>query len=163
RRLVLARDRFGEKPLFYYQSHAQFAFASELKALLLVSKVPRRLNICALDDYLALGYISGTSTIFEDMHQLPPAHFLVWEHGNITIKPYWNLSFDTTCRDDEQTALARIRELIRESVKARLMSDVPLGALLSGGIDSSAVVGFMAQLMDRPVKTFSIGFKEDDF
>jgi asparagine synthase (glutamine-hydrolysing) len=160
RKLVLARDRFGEKPLFFYHDDRQLAFASELKALTQVAGVPRQIDILALDDYLALGYIPAPATIFAGIQQLPPAHQLVWQAGHCRIRPYWQLSFYPTCPDDEATAIATTRDLLREAVRKQLMSDVPLGAFLSGGIDSSAVVGMMAQIMNRPVETFSIGFEE---
>ncbi len=163
RRLLLARDRLGEKPLFYASDGRQIAFASEMKALTQVPGVPRRLNLAALDDYLALGYTPGPATIFHDVWQLPPAHLLAWEAGRVTVRPYWRLSFEPTSTDDEATAVAPTRVLRPEAGGARLMSEVPLGAFLSGGVDSSTVVGFMAGLSDIPVKTFSIGFEEDDY
>ncbi len=161
-RLLLARDRFGKKPLNYYWDGQRLIFGSEIKSIL-EAGIAREINHTALDEYLVYRYVPAPNTLFKGVQKLPAGHTLAYEHGNISIKRYWYLSFLPTCHDDEATAIERIRELIKDAVRVRLMSEVPLGAFLSGGIDSSVVVGFMSQMMSQPVKTFSIGFEEDDY
>lgn len=161
-RLLLARDRFGKKPLNYYWDGQQLIFGSEIKSIL-ATGIARELNPQALDDYLLYRYVPAPHTIFQNIFKLPAAHTLIWEQGTIKIERYWDLPFAPVCHDDEQTAIERTRELLRDAVKVRLMSDVPLGAFLSGGVDSSLVVGLMSQLLEQPVKTFSIGFVEDGY
>ncbi|MGH2361269.1 MAG: asparagine synthase (glutamine-hydrolyzing), partial [bacterium] len=125
--------------------------------------IPREVDAVALDEYLVYGYVPAPRTIFKHVLKVPAAHTLTLERGTLTLRRYWELSFTPTCHDDEEVALERTRELIRDAVRVRLVSDVPLGAFLSGGVDSSVVVGFMSQLLSHPVKTFSIGFQEADF
>lgn len=161
-RLLLARDRFGKKPLQYYWDGHRFLFGSEIKSLL-AAGVPRQINPLALDDYLAFGYVPAPLTLFEGVLKVPAAHTLSFEKQKITLQRYWDLSFTPTCQDDEKAASERVRELLRDAVAVRLMSEVPLGAFLSGGVDSSLVVGLMSQMMPQPVKTFSIGFEEEAF
>jgi asparagine synthase (glutamine-hydrolysing) len=161
-RLLIARDRFGKKPLNYYWDGQRLVFGSEIKSLLKAA-IPRTINPLALDEYLVYGYVPTPNTLFQQVMKLPAAHILTYEKGQISIKRYWDLPFITTCNDDEATALERIRALLEDAVKVRLMSEVPLGAFLSGGIDSSAVVGLMSRMLSQPVKTFSIGFEEDDY
>ena len=161
-RLLAARDRFGKKPLHYYWDGQRLIFGSEMKSIL-EAEVAREVNPCALDDYLAYSYVPSPTTIFKDILKLPPAHILIYEDGHISTKCYWDLPFTPTCQDDEATAIERTRALLKDAVHVRLMSEVPLGAFLSGGVDSSLVVGLMSQMMSRPVKTFSIGFEEDWF
>ncbi len=161
-RLLAARDRFGKKPLNYYWDGQRLIFGSEIKSIL-EAGIPREVNHIALDEYLVYRCVPAPNTLFEGVMKLPPAHILVYENGQISTKGYWELPFKPTCRDDEATAIERIRALLKEAVEVRLMSEVPLGAFLSGGIDSSIVVGLMSSMMSQPVKTFSIGFEEDDF
>lgn len=161
-RLVLARDRFGKKPLNYYWDGQRLFFGSEIKSLL-QADLPRAVDALALDEYLVYSYVPTPRTLFKHIAKLPAAHLLVYEEGRISVKRYWELPFTPTCRDDETTAIARVRTLLEEAVRIRLMSEVPLGAFLSGGVDSSLVVGLMSQMSSQPVKTFSIGFAEDDF
>jgi len=161
-RLLAARDRFGKKPLNYYWDGARLIFGSEIKSIL-EAGIPRELNPIALDEYLVYSYVPAPNTMFKNVLKLPAAHVLIYEHGQIRTQRYWDLPYTTTCYDDEATAVARTRELLEDAVRVRLMSEVPLGAFLSGGIDSSVVVGLMSQMMSQPVKTFSIGFDEDDF
>ncbi len=166
RRLFMARDRLGKKPLVYFHQNGHFAFASEIKALLQVPGVERRVNINALHHYLTYQYVPSPDTIFEGIKKLPPAHYLLYERdGNIKIVRYWRLHFPSIQKthSDLQELSDRIRAELEESVKLRLISDVPLGAFLSGGIDSSIVVGIMAKLSSKPVQTFSIGFEEKEF
>lgn len=162
RRLLAARDRFGKKPFNYYWDGQQLIFGSEIKSLL-EADIPRVINPYALDDYLVYRYVPAPETLFKNIMKLPAAHLLIYEEGQIRTRRYWELSFTPTCRDDEATAIERTRMLLKEAVQVRLMSEVPLGAFLSGGIDSSIVVGLMSSLLPHPVKTFSIGFEEDDY
>jgi asparagine synthase (glutamine-hydrolysing) len=162
RRLRAARDRFGKKPLNYYWDGEKLIFGSEIKSIL-EAGIPREVNPIALDEYLVYRCIPAPNTLFRGVMKLPAAHILVYENGQISTKRYWELPFTPTCRDDEATAIERTRALLKEAVEVRLMSEVPLGAFLSGGIDSSIVVGLMSSMMSQPVKTFSIGFEEDDF
>jgi asparagine synthase (glutamine-hydrolysing) len=163
RRLLLARDRVGKKPLFYRLAADSLAFASEIKAILQDPTVPREMNVQAMHDYLTYQYVPPPATIFKGINKLPPAHTLVWEQGQVRIERYWDLYYTPKLKLSEEEAGQRLRELLRQAVRMRLMSEVPLGALLSGGIDSSFVVAIMAEMMDQPVKTFSIGFAERDF
>jgi asparagine synthase (glutamine-hydrolysing) len=164
RRLVLARDRFGKKPLFYYQDAHLLLFGSEMKALLAYGGIDRQVNLRALHEYLTYGYIVGEQSILKGIHRLPPAHMLVVQNGQVLCRPYWTFTFQPAARPpDEVEAVERLEELLRQAVRRRLMSDVPLGAFLSGGLDSSMVVAFMAELSERPVKTFTVGFEESDY
>jgi len=161
-RLLAARDRFGKKPLNYYWDGEKLIFGSEIKSIL-EAGIPREVNDIALDEYLVYHCVPAPNTLFKGVMKLPAAHILVYENGQISTKRYWELPFTPTCRDDEATAIERTRALLKDAVEVRLMSEVPLGAFLSGGIDSSMVVGLMSSMMSQPVKTFSIGFEEDDF
>lgn len=158
--LFLARDRLGKKPLYYTFLGDRFCiFASELKALLATSKVSKRIQLASVDTYLAFGYVPDPDTIYEGIFKLPPGHHLYLERGQPPTAPseYWRCSFHDTAVS-EASATATLLDLLNESIKIRLMSDVPLGAFLSGGVDSSGIVAMMARQMDSPVKTFSIGF-----
>lgn len=166
KRLFLARDRLGKKPLVYSHRNGQFAFASEIKALLQIPWVERSVNPLAIHHYLTYQYIPSPETIFEGIQKLPPAHYLLYDsHGNLKIERYWRLNYNSQekRKDDVEELSEIIREKLEESVKLRLISDVPLGAFLSGGIDSSLIVGLMAKNGGPPVKTFSIGFEEQEF
>lgn len=162
RRLLAARDRFGKKPLNYYWDGRRLIFGSEIKSLLLAG-IPREVNPVALDEYVAYGYTPGPNTLFRGVQKLPAAHILTYEDNKLSIERYWDLSFSPTCDDDEATAIERTRALLEDAVRVRLMSEVPLGAFLSGGVDSSVVVGLMSRMMSQPVKTFSIGFEERQY
>lgn len=163
RRLVLARDRVGKKPLFYAVDRGGIRFASELKALLVEGPAPP-VDPVAIHHYLTFQYVPGPLTIFQGIRKLPPGHVLVYEEGRVVERAYWTLTYDDREQGrsdaDYQEEFA---DLLTESVRLRLISDVPLGAFLSGGVDSSSVVAIMSRLLDRPVKTFSIGFREKDF
>ena len=164
RTLFLARDRAGKKPVYYTTTPTgTFVFASELKSLLEHPEVQRDLNAEALDAYFTLGYVPDPLSIFRDIHKLPPGHYLTLTNGQVTVKQYWDFEFQPAASRNEADYLDELRALLDESVRLRLISDVPLGAFLSGGIDSSTVVGLMARHMDQPVKTFSIGFHEDSY
>jgi len=159
-RLVLVRDRLGKKPLLWtLLPDGALAFASELKALLRLPQLERRVDPAALDAYLALGYVPGPRTALAGVHKVPPGHLLVWEGGEPRVERYWAPRVDETERSDEEW-LALVRETVTAAVRRRLVADVPLGALLSGGMDSSVVVAAMAQASPEPVRTFSVGFRD---
>lgn len=163
-RLVLARDRMGKKPLFYAFNGKFLAFASELRSLASADGLDKRIDLRAVDAYLTLQYIPSPLSIFKGVQKLPSASVLVLEKGKVSVHKYWRLPLDAPKLD---LPVAEIKErLYREVLEAtriRLISEVPLGAFLSGGIDSSVVVALMARLSDQPVKTFCIGFKEAEF
>jgi len=163
-RLLLVRDRLGQKPLFYTETTRRFLFGSEIKSLLQDAEQPRTPNPNALYHFLSLGYVPGEASAFAGIRSLPPAHMLVYQNGQARLQRYWSLSYapsqpDSTTADPRTVAL-ELMDRLGECVRMRLMSDVPLGAFLSGGIDSAAVVTLMTRFMDRPVKTFSIAFRE---
>lgn len=165
KKLFIARDRVGKKPLYYSVTRqGTFVFGSELKSLLKHPEVEREINPQALDAYFSLGYVPDPLTIFHNIEKLPPGHHLTFTKGRLTLERYWDFRYEANGnghRADDY--LEELRELLEESVRLRLVSDVPLGAFLSGGIDSSTVVALMARNMDQPVKTFSIGFNEDSY
>jgi asparagine synthase (glutamine-hydrolysing) len=164
RRLVLVRDRLGIKPLYYWPQRNRLLFGSELKCLLEVPGDRPPIDLQALNCYVSLGYCPDPDSIFTGIHKLPPGHMLIARPGSTEVRQYWELPWpDESAPASEEECCERLRELMLESVRLRLISDVPLGALLSGGLDSSIVVALMSRLMDRPVKTFSIGFPEKDF
>lgn len=163
-RLFLARDRIGKKPMIYTLQKSFLAFASELRALLKLPEVSREMDPQALDLYLSLQYIPSPKTVFSSISKLPPAHYLIYEKGQVKIERYWDLPLEAKPSTlDPLEAQEMIREKLKEAVRLRMIADVPLGAFLSGGIDSSCVVALMSRLSERPVKTFSIGFQEQDF
>jgi asparagine synthase (glutamine-hydrolysing) len=160
-RLVLARDRLGKKPLLWTRlPDGTLAFASELKALLRLPQVSREIDLGAVDAYLALQYVPGDRTALRDIHKLPPGHVLVAEGGTERIERYWHPEAIAAPSAQEGEWLERVRATVGEAVRKRLVADVPLGALLSGGIDSSIVVALMAQASSQPVRTFTVGFPD---
>jgi len=159
-RLFLARDRLGVKPLYYWHRGTQLAFASELKALLCLPPVSRQLDYEALDRYLTFLYIPAPSTIFHDVRKLPPACWLSFSKGVVRVERYWRLPGPRAGGSPTPNLVEAVRERLERAVRVRLMSEVPLGAFLSGGIDSSCVVALMSQCLDKPVQTFSIGFEK---
>ncbi len=164
RRLLLARDRVGKKPLLYATlSDGGLAFASEFQGMLAHPGVDRTVNRSTFGSYLTYGYIPSPETAFAGIRKLPPAHWLLWKEGRATIERYWQLDYTPKTTLSEPEACEALLTELREAVRLRMIADVPLGAFLSGGIDSSAVVALMSQLSDRPVKTFSIGFEEAAF
>ncbi len=158
RTLFLARDRVGKKPLFYFHGADRFLFASEIKALLTDSTIPRQPDPIAIDHFLALGYVPGPRTAFLHIQKLPPAHWLELRDGKVEFGRYWKLRYTPKRKISMEDAVSELRWRLAEAVRLRLVSDVPLGAFLSGGVDSSAVVIHMAEAMNRPVRTFSVGF-----
>ncbi|MCI0490566.1 MAG: asparagine synthase (glutamine-hydrolyzing) [Blastocatellia bacterium] len=167
RKLFMARDRVGVKPLHYCLTGDTLIFASEIKSLLQHPFAGREVNLEAISDFLSYGYVPDPATAFRGIFKLPPGHTLTFKDSRLTIRPYWDFHYPETRAGspvrEESYYIERLRELLAESVGLRLISDVPLGAFLSGGIDSSTVVAMMARHMDRPVKTFSIGFSESSF
>lgn len=165
RTLFLARDRLGQKPLYYWCDPAAgvFAFASEIKSLLEIPGLPRDVSPEAIHDYLTFYYVPHPHSIFKAVSKLPPAHTLLWRDGRTTTRRYWRPEY----RPDESARPAdlaeQVRETLTEATRIRLISDVPLGAFLSGGMDSSIVVALMSKLTNAPVKTFSIGFEERQY
>ncbi|MFL6275141.1 MAG: asparagine synthase (glutamine-hydrolyzing) [Blastocatellia bacterium] len=162
-RLLLARDRVGKKPLLYATIGSELVFASEFQALLCHPRVSREINPEAISDYLSFLCVPAPQTAFRAIRKLEPGHTLVWQRGEVKIERYWSLDFKTKIDITEAEAGERAIALLRDAVRVRLMADVPLGAFLSGGIDSSAVVALMSELSSTRVKTFSIGFDEKDF
>ena len=180
KRLLLARDRAGKKPLFYRLDRGQLTFASELKSLLLVPGAPRRLNKRAIDSYLCYQYVPHPDCILEGYHKLPPAHVAAFENGRLDVSRYWRPPFESGARfqradsDAEPGTLKtcpttatdwqrELRRTLTEAVRLRMRSDVPLGAFLSGGIDSTIITGLMQEQSDRPVHSFSMGFPIKEF
>ncbi|HEY5546118.1 MAG TPA: asparagine synthase (glutamine-hydrolyzing) [Gemmatimonadaceae bacterium] len=163
RELLLARDRFGVKPLYYvHTADGALYFASEIKALLAADAVRATLNLRAFPDYLANHGTCGDDTLFEGVKRLPPGRTLVWRDGSIRIDRYWSLSFNPAAIDrrPDRVLIDEYRERFRESVRLRLMADVPLGMFLSGGIDSASITAMMSTLVDDPIMTFSVAFAE---
>jgi len=164
--LFLARDRLGVKPLYYAMlADGSLLFGSELKSLLAHGGLRREVDPLALEEYFALGYVAEPRCIFRDARKLPPAHTLLWRRGQPapTQRPYWDVRFSLDARISEAEAQEELVRRLRESIQLRLVSEVPLGAFLSGGVDSSAVVALMAGLSADPVNTCSIGFTDPDF
>ncbi len=160
KRLLLARDRLGKKPLVYAEIGPTLCFASEFQALLQFPEVSRDLDLGALGDYLAYGYVPAPASIYQAVRKLAPGHRLVWEGGQARVERYWNLEYLPKLKLTEEEALQELEHRLTEAVRLRLVADVPVGALLSGGVDSSTVVALMARLSPGRVKTFSIGFED---
>jgi asparagine synthase (glutamine-hydrolysing) len=165
-RFVLARDRFGKKPLHYWRYNNGLAFASEIKAFFHHPEFHPQLDLKSLSKYLAYEYVPVPHTIYKDVFKVPPGNYLTYDGATISIKPYWDIDFTENSignlkqNDIEQTLV----ELLKKAIEKRLMSDVPLGAFLSGGIDSSTIIALMSELMDpHLIKTFSIGFEDKSF
>jgi asparagine synthase (glutamine-hydrolysing) len=162
KQLFCARDRFGIKPFYYYIDNSKFVFGSEIKAILKSDGIDKKLSYDALDSYFAFKYITSDLSIYTNIKKLQPGHYLVLSFKskvNIEIKRYWEIDFEPDYSKTESQWMDEIEENFSETVKLHMMSDVPLGAFLSGGIDSSSVVAMMAKNSSQPIKTFSIGFK----
>lgn len=162
-RLVLARDRIGQKPLYYAVKDGRLVFGSELKCLAAVDGLCEEIDPAAIDEYLLYQYIPHPGTIWKGVRKLAPGHFAIFENGQVKVERYWNFdpSIERPIRHDQ--ACEQLRELLTDSVKLRMQSDVPLGSFLSGGIDSSLITAIAQQHSDQPVRTFSIGFPVADF
>jgi len=162
--LLLARDRLGQKPLVYTVHRGNLIFASEIKSILEYPDLKREVDMDALHYYLTYQFVPSPFTMFEGIKKLPPANILLCDRkGNIKLERYWELNYKNKLKLGEKEYSRKILDLLKESTKMRLISDVPLGAFLSGGLDSSTVVGVMSRLVDKPVKTFSVGFEEKSF
>ncbi|MEO8391393.1 MAG: asparagine synthase (glutamine-hydrolyzing) [Chloroflexota bacterium] len=160
RRLLIARDHLGVKPMYYTQRDHRLVFGSEIKALLQHPDVHAALNLEGLSEFLSLRYVPAPQTMFEGIFALPPGHLLLCDENGITVQPYWDVVYNTDQpQHTEAEYTERLESLLDESVKMQLMSDVPFGAFLSGGIDSSTIVALMSRHLNTPVKTFSVGFK----
>ena len=164
RTLFIARDRVGKKPLYYTTTpEGTFLFGSELKSLIEHPELRRDIDLEALDAFITFGYVPDPLSIFKGVHKLPPGHHLTFKDGRVEVSEYWDFRFAPDARRGEEETIESLRALLDDAVRARLIADVPLGAFLSGGVDSSAVVGLMARHTAGRVKTFSIGFREDSF
>jgi len=164
RRLLLARDRLGKKPMYYALSDGRLLFASEIKAILAVAPELSSINRQALRQYFYFGYIPDPETAFQPIQKLPPGHLLEFERGEVRVRQYWDLpQYGTYSPTSEEACLEELEDRLAEAVRIRLLADVPLGALLSGGTDSSTVVALMARASPTAVKTFCIGFRHSDF
>jgi asparagine synthase (glutamine-hydrolysing) len=163
RTLFLARDRLGKKPLFYYQDADRFVFASEPKAILQDPEVAAEPDHVALHHYLTYGYVPGPWSAFRGVRKLPPAHYLVLRDGQASLHRYWALRYTPKRSEDEPALIEELLARLGEAVRLRLISDVPVGALLSGGLDSSAVVALIRRVTSGPIRTFSIGFDRPDY
>lgn len=161
--LFLARDRVGKKPLYYFHAQDTFVFASEIKSILQDERYLRKPDLIAIHHYLTYQSVPSPWSAFEGIKKLPPAHYLMLRNGKAEIKRYWRLSYRPKHALNETAIQDELREKIREAIRIRLISDVPLGAFLSGGMDSSIVVALMSEVMSEPVKTFSIGFYEEAY
>ena len=162
-KLLLARDRVGKKPLYYAADAKRILFGSELKCLLATDSLPRDIDTQALSDYFSLGYVPAPKTIYRAAKKLLPGHYLVASAKGVRIERYWDISFNHVENRSEEEWCEILRHQLCEVTRMRLMSEVPLGAFLSGGVDSSAVVAMMAKIMRRPVTTCSIGFEEQEY
>ena len=162
RELLLVRDRLGVKPLYYYFNGRQLVFASEIKAILQVPEVEREINPQALYHYLGYEFVPAPETIMRNIYKIPPGHFLRCKDGNIEVRRYWDVKFQTADHPKSYYE-ERLRDLLAEAVRKRLVSDVPLGVFLSGGLDSSAVVAFMSQCGVDPIQTFALGYADPSF
>jgi asparagine synthase (glutamine-hydrolysing) len=163
RTLLLARDRAGIKPLFYSAHGGRLYFGSELKSLIAAGAVTREIDLSALDHYLSFLYAPRDRAVFKGVSKLRPGHYLVWRDGRITIHQYWAVGATEAFQGSAEDAAAALGRVLGDAVRSHMVSDVPIGAFLSGGIDSSVVVGLMARASSAPVKTFSIGFDEPQF
>ncbi len=162
-RLILARDRLGQKPLVYRHDPGRLLFASELKSLLQVPDLPRRLDSTALDHYLTYQYVPHPQSIFQGFRKLPPGHYAVYEDDRLAVQPYWQPDFNRPWQGTEREASEQLKTLLTASVELRMQSDVPLGAFLSGGVDSSLIVALMQRASSQPTRTFSIGFSVREY
>jgi asparagine synthase (glutamine-hydrolysing) len=163
RTMVVARDRVGIKPMHYAVAGGRLYFGSEIKSLLCAPDLPRDLNPDALDHYLSFLYAPRDASFFAHVRKLPPGHFLVWRDGHLTTTPYWQPGAKEPFKGTEADAVDELKRVLMDAVRAHLISDVPLGAFLSGGIDSSVVVAMMSRVSGARVKTFSIGFDQPQY
>jgi asparagine synthase (glutamine-hydrolysing) len=163
KKLFLARDRLGQKPLYYTQNGTTFIFASEVKAILAAREVEREIDLNSLHHYLSLRFIPSPETMFQSIQKLPPAHYLIYQNGSVTTTRYWSLSFREKLNYPESDLIEILGGKLKEVVESHLVSDVPVGAFLSGGMDSSMIVAMMNHVTTEQFRTFSIGVSEQDF
>ncbi|MCA9471140.1 MAG: asparagine synthase (glutamine-hydrolyzing) [Nitrospirales bacterium] len=163
RQLILARDRVGKKPLFYAYDKGRVVFGSEMKAVLAAPDVSREVDLEALSDYISLLYVPAPKSIFKAVRKVLPGHYVVISDRGLRDEEYWDIDFSRTVIKSEREWCEQLLDTYREAVQLRLISEVPLGAFLSGGVDSSSVVGLMTQITGKPVTTTSIGFEEQEF
>ncbi|GAC1380558.1 MAG: asparagine synthase (glutamine-hydrolyzing) [Ktedonobacteraceae bacterium] len=163
RRLLLARDRIGKKPLYYTRVDGNLIFASEIKSLLCHPQVKRQADVQALADFLSVRYVPGPATLFANIYKILPGHWLLCENDTLREQCYWDYTFGKTEQRPLEEYIQGIRQHITRAVEERMMADVPLGAMLSGGVDSSIIAGTMSQLTKQPIKTFSVGFDEPGY
>jgi asparagine synthase (glutamine-hydrolysing) len=161
-KLFLARDRLGIKPLYYAQTPKGFAFASEIKALLVIRELPREIDLSSLHQYLTFLWVPDPKTMFRGIYKLPPAHYLTYQRGRVEIAEYWDIRFNEEQDKDEKYWADLVLQKLGESVRAQMISDVPLGAFLSGGIDSSSIVALMSEGSKKAIHTYTIGFRGED-
>jgi asparagine synthase (glutamine-hydrolysing) len=162
-KLVLARDRIGQKPLYYAQEGDSMLFASEVKSILAASRQAPEMDYESLHNYLSLRFIPPPRTMVRNINKLPPGHLLVYQSGKVRITRYWNLNFNNKLELSEEELLKQLHEQLIETIDSHLVSDVPVGAYLSGGLDSSTIAAIMAKDLDVKFKTFAVGVKEQDF
>lgn len=162
-RLLLARDRLGQKPLFYWHENDRFLFASEVKGLLAHPAVDARLDATALHGYLALRFVPSPRSMFEGISALPPAHTLTVEDGRLDVRPYWEMSYRSKWKADERELTDELEEILRDAVRSHLVSDVPVGTFLSGGIDSGLMSALVTEIQGSGVPAFSIGSRSESF
>lgn len=166
KQLFMIRDRLGKKPFYYYldpDNPSQFSFASEIKSILTLPNIKRELRLDAAYDFFAYQYVPDPKSIFKHIHKIPPAHYMTIKDGDITLKQYWDVSFKVSEPDSEQVALDELYSIIERSTQRRMISDVPLGAFLSGGVDSSGIVATMSNLSSSPIKTCTIAFDNEKY
>ena len=162
-KLFMARDHLGQKPFFYAHQGNRFAFGSEIKAVLASDDGLRQMDVEALHQYLSLRLIAPPRTMFTPVRKLPPGHFLVFQNGQVRIERYWNLQYEPKHDLSEEDLLDELERQVLEAVRYNMVSDVPVGAFLSGGLDSSTVVGMMSKIADQPIKTFSVGVPYENY
>ncbi|MDB4634069.1 asparagine synthase (glutamine-hydrolyzing), partial [Rubripirellula sp.] len=162
-RFVLARDRIGQKPLYYAVKNNRLVFGSELKSLAAVEGICEEIDPAAIDEFLTYQYVPHPGTIWKGVRKLAPGHMAIYENGQLTVHRYWDFDPSVEKPIDGETACEHLRELLTDSVKIRMQSDVPLGAFLSGGIDSSLITAIANEHCDSSIRTFSIGFPVADF
>lgn len=163
RRLLLCRDRFGVKPLYYSHDADGLRFGSELKAVAVARSADPEVDPAALGDYLAFGYVPGPRTMLRGIAALPPATVLTWQDGRVSTRLYWDPDFSTAASGDEGEAIGRIESALQAAVRRECVTETPVGAFLSGGLDSSAIVALMGETLGRPFDTFHVGFEEASF
>lgn len=166
KRLLIARDRLGIKPLYYHLDNGELLFSSELKSLLEYKELRREVNLNAVHDYLTYMCVPTPQTIFKDIYKLEPGCILICRNGETKVEKFWDLSHFIQSSEnvsDEREISYKLSELMKESIRMHLISDVPLGVFLSGGLDSATIVAMASEVMDRPIKTFSVGFEEKDY